>query len=74
MPVVVSVLHQGGAVSRNCRCHEFANHAAEVGGHQEGLEPLDVPCAQLRVDKTKEIDEVNRCAIRGHVFALYRIP
>src|SRR5579883_2043024 len=59
--VVVAVLDDCLAVFRNCGSHEFSNHAAEVGRHHEGFEPLNAFGAQLAVDEAKEVDEINHC-------------
>ncbi len=68
MAVVILVSHNGFAVFRDGRPHEFADDAAEICGHQERFEAFDFLCVQLCVNKTQEIEEI----LHGFLNVRYR--
>lgn len=58
MSVVVLVGDEGRAVFGDVRLHEFANHTAEVGRHEEGFKPSKFFAKKLLIHKAEEVDEL----------------
>lgn len=60
---MVAVLDQAFAVTRNCHCHELANDAAEVSGHQETFQSRERLRVQLLVDKAEEVNKIQHSGV-----------
>ena len=62
MAVMELILDERWAMFRNCRCHEFANDAAKVCGHQHRFQSVDLARVKLKVYEAEKVYEiVHRC-------------